>query len=184
MDPITDKTALRARLRSLRRDLAAALPHAAQDAAAHAAGKLAGATVSLYQPMGAELDPRPLAQGLVARLALPVALHRDAPLQFRAWTPGEPLVPDAFGIAAPGPEAAEVLPDLVIAPVLGFDRFGARLGQGAGHYDRTLEALRRIKPVFVVGLAYSGQEVERLPVEPHDQRLDAILTETGYRPFR
>jgi 5-formyltetrahydrofolate cyclo-ligase len=183
VDLNTDKTALRAELRRRRRELAKALPGAAQDAAAHAHGKLTGAVAGLYQPMGAEMDPSPLIAGLDA-LALPVALYRDRPLTFRAWTPGDPLVSDAFGIAAPGPDAAEVMPDLVIAPVLGFDRFGARLGQGAGHYDRTLEALRRIKPIWVVGLAYSGQEVERLPAEPHDQPLDAILTETGYRSFR
>ena len=55
-----------------------------------------------------------------------------------------------------------------------------RLGQGAGHYDRAIANLRAIKPVFVLGLAYAGQEVDALPMEPHDQRLDAILTETGY----
>ncbi|HEY9233988.1 MAG TPA: 5-formyltetrahydrofolate cyclo-ligase, partial [Phenylobacterium sp.] len=69
---------------------------------------------------------------------------------------------------------------LVICPLLAFDRRGARLGQGGGHYDRTIEALRAEGPVFVLGLAYAGQEVEGLPAEPHDQRLDAILTESGY----
>jgi 5-formyltetrahydrofolate cyclo-ligase len=68
----------------------------------------------------------------------------------------------------------------VIAPVLAFDRAGQRLGQGAGHYDRTLANLRALRPVFVLGLAYAGQEVEALPAEPHDERLDAILTETAY----
>ncbi|HEY9216874.1 MAG TPA: 5-formyltetrahydrofolate cyclo-ligase, partial [Phenylobacterium sp.] len=76
--------------------------------------------------------------------------------------------------------AAQVAPDLVLAPLLAFDRRGHRLGQGAGHYDRTLANLRAAKPVWVVGLAYAGQEVEEIPAEPHDQRLDAILTETGY----
>ena len=71
-------------------------------------------------------------------------------------------------------------PDLVIAPVPAFDRRGGRVGQGGGHYDRTLEALRAGKKVFVLGLAYSGQEIEAAPMESHDQKLDAILTETGY----
>ncbi|MFZ3007447.1 MAG: 5-formyltetrahydrofolate cyclo-ligase, partial [Phenylobacterium sp.] len=69
----------------------------------------------------------------------------------------------------------------VIAPLLAFDRKGGRLGQGGGHYDRTLESLRSSRPVFVLGLAYAGQEVEPMDLDPHDQRLDAILTETGYR---
>ncbi len=73
---------------------------------------------------------------------------------------------------------------MVIAPLLAFDRGGGRLGQGGGHYDRTLEALRVQGRVFVVGLAYAGQEVAEVPSEPHDQKLDAILTETGYIEFR
>jgi 5-formyltetrahydrofolate cyclo-ligase len=73
-----------------------------------------------------------------------------------------------------------VAPDLVIAPLLAFDRKGGRLGQGAGHYDRTLANLRALKPVFVLGLGYAGQEVAEIPLEAHDQRLDAILTETEY----
>ena len=67
---------------------------------------------------------------------------------------------------------------------MAFDRTGGRLGQGAGHYDRTLENLRRGGRVFVLGLAYAGQEVAKAPAEPHDQRLDAILTETGYIEVR
>ena len=67
---------------------------------------------------------------------------------------------------------------------MAFDRTGARLGQGAGHYDRTLENLRKGGRVFVLGLAFAEQEVARIPAEPHDQRLDAILTETGYIEVR
>jgi 5-formyltetrahydrofolate cyclo-ligase len=91
-----------------------------------------------------------------------------------------PLEPDAFGVPAPQPVMPAMTPELVIAPVLGFDRRGGRLGQGGGHYDRTLANLRARAPVFVIGLAFSGQEVSELPLEPHDQRLDAILTETEY----
>jgi 5-formyltetrahydrofolate cyclo-ligase len=68
----------------------------------------------------------------------------------------------------------------VVAPLLAFDRAGRRLGQGAGHYDRALAELRAVRPVFVLGLGFSGQEVDELPHEAHDQRLDAILTETDY----
>jgi len=72
----------------------------------------------------------------------------------------------------------------VICPLLAFDKAGGRLGQGGGHYDRTIEALRARGPVFVLGLAYAGQEVEALALEPHDQRLDAILTENEYTEVR
>jgi 5-formyltetrahydrofolate cyclo-ligase len=181
-----DKTALRAQLRRLRRELAVARPGAAQAAAAHlAAARLPDISVfSLYHPMGSEMDPRPLLAVLAPAYAcLPVAIHRDQPLEFRRWAGDEVLTPDAFGIASPPADAPVLIPDLVIAPVLGFDATGNRLGQGAGHYDRTLQGLRASRPVFVIGLAYAGQEVDALPAEPHDQRLDAILTETGYRAF-
>jgi 5-formyltetrahydrofolate cyclo-ligase len=84
---------------------------------------------------------------------------------------------------APVPSAPQSHPDLVIAPLLGFDRKGRRLGQGGGTYDRTLANLRAFGRVFVLGLAYSGQEVDEVPAEPHDQRLDAVLTETAYLEF-
>jgi 5-formyltetrahydrofolate cyclo-ligase len=180
-----DKIELRARLRALRRTLASQLPDAAEQAA-----RLLPLdrlppfdSFSGYHAMGSEIDPRPLMRRLAemgALPALPVAASRDEPLEFREWDPREGLEPDAFGIPAPPLWAAAVLPDLVLTPVLGFDRRGSRLGQGAGHYDRTLANLRAVKSVFVLGLAYAGQEVADLPAEAHDERLDAILTETGY----
>jgi 5-formyltetrahydrofolate cyclo-ligase len=101
-------------------------------------------------------------------------------MSFRLWEPHVRLEPDGHGIPAPPPFAPEIEPDLVISPLLGFDRSGRRLGQGAGHYDRALAALRARKPVFVIGLAYAGQEIAELPHEDHDERLDAILTEAEY----
>lgn len=185
MSQLLDKTALRARLRTLRRRLADEIPDAATLAAALVPLERLPPFESFsgYHPMGSEFDPRPLMRRLAERgatPALPVAASRDAPLEFREWDPREGLEPDAFGIPAPPLWAAAVVPDLVLTPVLGFDRQGNRLGQGAGHYDRTLSNLRAAKPVFVLGLAYSGQEVDELPAEAHDERLDAILTETGY----
>ena len=182
---IPDKTALRARLRALRRQLAIAAP----DAARQAADRLPldrlppFASFSGYVALGGELDPGPLMARLIAtgaEAALPFAASRDEALQFRRWDSGVVLQPDAFGIPAPPVAEPIVRPELVIAPLLAFDRQGGRLGQGAGHYDRTLANLRAAGRVFVLGLGYAGQEVQAIPVEPHDQRLDAILTETGY----
>ena len=114
-------------------------------------------------------------------LALPVVLDKDdGEMVFRRWDRTAPLVHDAIGLRGPPPEAPMVQPDLVITPLLAFQRDGLRLGQGGGYYDRALEALRATKKIFVLGLAYSGQQVENLPHEPHDQRLDAILTEKEY----
>jgi len=97
-------------------------------------------------------------------------------MQFVLAPPDCALEPDAAGQPAPPPGAPERRPDLVIAPLLAFDRFGGRLGQGGGHYDQALANLRRTGPVFVLGLAFAGQEVDRLDLEAHDQPLDAVLT--------
>ena len=183
------KTVLRLALREQRKRLARETP----DAGAIAAGllpaeRLAGLTVVAgYRPKGDEIDPRPLMNRLAQAgvlLALPVALERATPLEFRAYAPGDRLEPDACNIAGPTAEAPVVRPDLVITPLLAFDRAGGRMGQGGGHYDRTLQAMRTGGPVFVLGLAYAGQEVAEIPAEPHDQRLDAILTEKGYIEVR
>jgi len=183
--PAFDKTALRRRMRALRRRLAEAAPDAPRRAAALAPlERLAAfAVVGAYHPQGSEMDPGPLAERLAeagAALALPVAARREAALEFRLWSPGDPLAPDAAGVLSPTGAAPAVRPQLVIAPLLAFDRRGGRLGQGGGHYDRTLQNLRAAGPVFVLGLAFAGQELAAIPAEPHDQRLDAILTEAGY----
>lgn len=153
-----------------------------------ATGRTRPGVVALYKALGAELDPRPLGDTLRKAgwsLALPAAVAPDAPLVFRAWNPGEPLANDLSGIASPLATAEEVRPNLVIVPLLAFDRQGGRLGQGGGHYDRTLEALRgEPSPPAFIGLAYSGQARADLPREPHDQPLDGILTEAGYIAVR
>ncbi len=144
-----------------------------------------GGVVAGYVPFHSEIDPRPLMRALAARcarLCLPVAPTRgsDAPLSFRAWREGEPLERGGFGVPEPEPGAALVGPDLLLVPLLAFDRAGGRLGYGAGHYDRTLAILRARRPIIALGLAYAAQEVERVPTEPHDARLDGIVTERAY----
>lgn len=159
-----------------------------------AASTLAGAAAPLtswpndfvvagYAAMGAELDPTPLLERLTARgarVVLPVVIARSAPLIFREAGLSSAYQPDAAGIGAPPPWAQALRPDLILAPLLAFDRFGGRLGQGGGYYDRTIRALRAAGPLQVVGFAFAGQEVERVPMDEQDERLDAILTEKGY----
>ena len=181
-----DKPALRSALRARRRALAAADPDAGARAAGHFPSGLAVATAGLYWPAGAEIDPRPLGlrlaeAGLV--LALPAVLATGAPLAFRRWDGAPPPARDGLGLPAPDPAAPLLRPDLLVVPLLAFDRFGGRLGQGGGYYDRTVAQLRAAGPVLILGLAYAGQEVDRLPAETHDQPLDAVLTEAGFRRF-
>ena len=184
--PAAAKALLRVQLRAARRDAAARTPDAAEiAAAAFPAERLAGfQVVAGYRAHGSEIDPWPLMRRFAeagARLALPFAGAVDAPLVFRAYALGDFLAPDVTGMAAPLESAAPLVPDLVIVPLLGFDVGGGRMGQGGGHYDRTLAALRARGRVFALGLAFAAQAIARVPAEPHDQRLDAILTETGYR---
>jgi 5-formyltetrahydrofolate cyclo-ligase len=180
-----DKARLRRRLRALRRDLARDGEEASERAAAMAPLDLwpAAPIVAGYRAAGYEIDPAPLLRRLAARgaqVVFPAVTARDAPLVFREAVSDERLVADLVGLPAPPAWAKARVPGLVIAPLLAFDRAGGRLGQGGGFYDRTVRDLRRRGPVTVVGLAFAGQEVDRAPMGPCDERLDGVLTEKGY----
>jgi 5-formyltetrahydrofolate cyclo-ligase len=126
------------------------------------------AVVAGYHPFRDEADPRELMAALAAlghQLALPCVVAARSALVFRAWHAGDPLQPNAYGIAEP-------------LALLAFDASGHRLGYGGGYYDRTFEVLPRMR---LIGVAYSGQEISAVPREAHDHRLDAIVTENGVR---
>jgi 5-formyltetrahydrofolate cyclo-ligase len=140
-----------------------------------------GAIVSAYSPLRSEINPVPLMRKLAdagARLALPVVIGRGKPLIMREWAFGQPLASGVWGIKEPLPDAPEVWPDIVIAPLAAFDRKGHRVGYGAGYYDLTINRLRVLNSsVLTVGLAYQAQHVAVVPITPRDARLDYILTE-------
>ncbi len=141
-----------------------------------------GAIVSAFSPIKTEFNPIPLMRRLFdggARLALPKVVGRGKPLLMREWKFGDPLVEGVWGIREPGPSAPEVSPDILLVPFTAFDRAGYRIGYGAGYYDMTLAALRAKKKIVAIGLGFAAQEVEKVPVEAHDQQLDFILTEAG-----
>jgi 5-formyltetrahydrofolate cyclo-ligase len=146
-----------------------------------------GAVVAGYAPIRGEIDPFPLMQALAAggaRLALPVVTGQGRPLQFREWSPGDALLRSPLGILEPPPTAPETTPDVVLAPLAAFDGRGHRIGYGAGHYDRTLEALRAQRPVIAVGLAFAVQQIETVPAAGHDVALDYVITEQDTLIFR
>jgi 5-formyltetrahydrofolate cyclo-ligase len=139
-----------------------------------------GAVVSGFMPLNSEISPLPLMRKLSdlgARLALPVVVGRGLPLLMRAYAFGDALVKGVWGIRVPPPDAPEVAPDLLLVPLLAFDRNGNRLGYGAGYYDMTIAALRAQKPVVAVGIAFAAQEVAEVPTTTRDVRLDVVLTE-------
>jgi 5-formyltetrahydrofolate cyclo-ligase len=119
-----------------------------------------------------------------AMLALPRIVGRGHPLSMRAWKFGDELVPGQWGIREPTPESPAVAPDIFIVPFAAFDRRGYRIGYGAGYYDMTIAALKAKKKVLTVGFGFAAQEIPQCPVEPHDQRLDFVLTEKGLRVSR
>jgi 5-formyltetrahydrofolate cyclo-ligase len=147
----------------------------------------AGAIVSGFSPLKSEINPVPLMRAFAdagAGLALPVVAGRGKPLIMRSWTFGAPLVAGVWGIREPPPDAPEVFPDILIVPLLAFDRTGHRIGYGAGYYDMTIARLRGIKPVIAVGIAYAAQEIAEIPTTERDARLDFVLTERETIDFR
>lgn len=176
------KQELRAALSERRAQAAAADPDAGLRLAGHWPVTLSpGVVISGYRRFRSEIDPAPLMAWLAeqgARLCLPVTQENEA-LTFRAYAPGDPLIKSRFGVLEPADAAALLTPDILLVPLLGFDRAGHRLGYGQGHYDRTLQALRARRPTVAVGVAFAAQEVAALPAEPHDERLDWVLTPDG-----
>jgi 5-formyltetrahydrofolate cyclo-ligase len=189
-NPASAKTALRMFVRTRRKLLAKEHPEAdwmvakvAREPLARRFPDPAGKIAALYYGFGSEVSPRILADQLAEAgwvLALPSVEGESGAMVFRRWDRAAPLIRDEIGLHAPSADNDILDPDLVIVPLLAFDRDGVRLGQGGGYYDRALKALRDTREVFVLGLAYSGQETANLPREPHDQALDAILTEKEY----
>jgi 5-formyltetrahydrofolate cyclo-ligase len=139
-----------------------------------------GSVVAGYWPIVTELDDRPLLARLDERgviCALPVVVSAGAPLQFRRWRPLDELEPGVLGTSHPLVTTPEVVPDVVLAPLLAFDGEGYRLGQGGGYYDRTLAAMRSRGAVTAVGVGFAVQRVDAVPRSANDERLDWILTE-------
>lgn len=140
-------------------------------------GDLSGATVSAYWPFRGEPDLRPWFETVWAQgghIALPVVTARHSPLVFRLWRKNERLERGIWNILVPA-DGAPVLPDIVVAPVVGYARTGYRLGYGGGYYDRTLAQLHTHR--VVVGVGYKQAELFTIYPQPHDVPMDVIVTE-------
>ncbi|ANB16998.1 5-formyltetrahydrofolate cyclo-ligase [Dokdonella koreensis] len=190
MNAPDDRQALRAQLRARRRAVAARERIAAAEAVGRSLGELADfltdTRVGGYWAVDGELSLHAILPGLRERgqrYHLPV-VHADRRLRFAEWTAGTAVVPNRYGIPEPQAGEADLLAphklDLVLVPLLGFDRAGNRLGYGGGWYDRSFAWLReRDEPgdTLLVGVAHSAQELERIEPQPWDVRLDYVATE-------
>ncbi len=183
-----DKTFLRHRMRTLRAEAAARDPDAAETVASAFPMKLLeryGPVVAGYVAINEELDPLPLMKRLLkagAETCLP-RLESDGRLSWRHWAPGEPLERRPFGLSEPPADAPELVPTLVLTPLLAFDAMGNRLGYGKGHYDAALARLRANGRAFACAMAYPAQQIDAVPAEPHDQPLDWAVTPAGSVPL-
>jgi 5-formyltetrahydrofolate cyclo-ligase len=140
-----------------------------------AIGDVNGRTVSLYWPFRGEPDLRPWCSTVTdrgGRIALPVVIEKARPLVFRDYRQGDRLEKGIWNIPIPA-DGAEVLPDVVIAPLVGFDAQNYRLGYGGGFFDRTLAAMKR-KPL-VIGVGYSTQRIDTIFSQAHDIPMDRIV---------
>lgn len=178
------KQQLRAKLRFRRKHFAANLDGMAALAAFRAAPApledllKAHTDFSAYVPVGDEVDIIPLLSAFAQDgIALPFHAKRDEHMEFRLWPIGAALEAGPWRTPQPSEECAQAAPSLIFCPLVGFDRSGGRLGQGGGHYDRYFA---RHPQARRVGVAWSIQEVDFIPSEPTDMRLDAILTEQEY----
>jgi 5-formyltetrahydrofolate cyclo-ligase len=141
------------------------------------------AIIAFYLPQTDEIDPLPLIKFIYEHghvLCLPAVEEKGRPLVFRAYRFGDPFKIGSLGLAEPQSAAPIVKPDVLIVPVVAFDRQGNRLGQGGGYYDMTIAKLRASGPVMAIGVGFAIQEVPSLPVEAHDMRLDAIVTDREF----
>lgn len=179
-----EKPAVRAAALALREkvgiDKAAALAERLADEGPRLAREHRAKVVAAYWSTGAEIVTLPLLEALAAAgfdVVLPVTGKRGEPLVFRQWKPGDTLVPGKMNIPEPGPGAPALDPGLLFVPLAAFDRLGQRIGYGAGYYDATLKALRARNVITAIGVGYAAQEVDRVPHESHDERLDFVLTE-------
>ena len=163
----------------------AALSGHLRDLLADRFGDMRDRVFSAYWPIKGEPDLRPLMadlHGTGVQVALPLVEVKQAPLVFRRWTPEARMVRGDWNIPVPPPESEVVTPDVALAPLVGWDRAGYRLGYGGGYFDRTLAHLAP-RP-FVIGIGLQAAELATIYPQPHDVPLDAIITEEGVQVMR
>ncbi|MGA9659355.1 MAG: 5-formyltetrahydrofolate cyclo-ligase [Asticcacaulis sp.] len=188
----THKSLLRQEMKSRRAALAMAAPYAGDELAEVVSATLTqnalwpdtDAVIAGYWPIQSEINPLALLQMFEERgnrLAMPCldAAGDTYSMIFRSFRLGDELVNGPFGIRQPDEMADEILPDVILLPLLAFDARGWRLGYGGGYYDRMLARLQAQKQIRAYGVAFSEQQLDEIPFEVHDQPLDGVFTNQG-----
>lgn len=182
----SEKLILRKAARERRVALAASFANFAERIATADIVLPEGAVIGGYAALPDEADPSLLLNSLAAQghaIAFPRVAAKGAPLSFHLWKEGLELKPGAFNVPEPSPDWLQVTPRILLVPLLAFDFEGYRVGYGGGYYDRTVAQLREKGETLAIGVAFSGQEVDSVPHDENDQRLDMVVTENGLKRF-
>ncbi|MEQ8510587.1 MAG: 5-formyltetrahydrofolate cyclo-ligase [Rhodospirillaceae bacterium] len=181
-----EKAALRSEMLALRKIVKASHPRASSQLSAQLEQHIKfgpQTVIAGYFAIGDELDPQEALMRLQDRgatLCLPVVGQSGEVLTFKAWRVGQPLDSGRYKTFQPGAHSDELVPSVVLVPVVAFDSAGFRLGFGGGYYDRTLSYLRQSNNIAAYGVAFDEQQVEAIPVEPFDAQLDGVFTPTRF----
>lgn len=176
------KKAFRRQAKAVRLDAFHEHPHAGADIAQQLL-KLSlpkAAAISAFWPLAEELDTLPLLHALHDQghpMLLPVMLGTGKPLEFARWQPGDVLKQAAFNTLEPSDDKARMTPDIMLCPLLAFDRQGYRMGYGGGFYDRSIAQLQAQGQLLTIGVAFAAQEVAAVPRGEYDMPLDMIVSE-------
>jgi 5-formyltetrahydrofolate cyclo-ligase len=131
-----------------------------------------------YYPSNYEIDDLEILDVLDKKnfkISLPI-VKKNNQMNFYSWSKKDPLKVNKFGI--PEPVSSKILyPDILLVPLVGYDKNLNRLGYGGGFYDRYIEKIDKIKKVTKIGLAFSYQKIKSVPIDQHDKKLDFIITE-------
>jgi 5-formyltetrahydrofolate cyclo-ligase len=143
-----------------------------------------GVPLAGYMAMRTEIDPTAAMEEASAHgpVGVPMILGAGQPLKFRLWEPGVEMIAGEFGAFIPA-EGDWMTPEIGIVPLVAYDLTGGRLGYGGGFYDRTLEGLRANQATLAIGFAYTAQQAASIPLEPTDQPLNLMITESGQTSF-
>ena len=136
--------------------------------------------ISLYYPSNHEVNTLNLFNLLENRKNISISLPKilkNGTMNFIKWKLFQPLMVNSYGFVEPLVKGKKMNPDLIVVPLLAYDKFHNRLGYGKGYYDKTISKLRKTKKIFVIGLAYDNQKLDHIPVEDHDEKMDLVLTE-------